>query len=91
MRTQTVHGSRVRQYVLLYHHRHLFYKHKSLPSLHQLLYKLFFLKKFVDTIAMVSNHNFTESFFFGAAGKNENGNNFHFSVYFGEKMNIDRN
>lgn len=62
MRTQTVHGSRVRQYVLLYHHRHLFYKHKSLPSLHQLLYKLFFKKTFVDTIAMVSNHNFTESF-----------------------------
>lgn len=87
----SMHGSRVRQYVLLYHHRHLFYKHKSLPSLHQLLYKLFFLKTFVDTIAMVSNHNFTESFFFGAAGKNENGNNFHFSVYFGEKMNIDRN
>lgn len=50
-----------------------------------------FKKTFVDTIAMVSNHNFTESFFFGAAGKNENGDNFHFSVYFGEKMNIDRN
>lgn len=33
----------------------------------------------------------SQNLFFGAAGKNENGNNFHFSVYFGEKMNIDRN
>lgn len=33
----------------------------------------------------------SQNLFFGAAGKNENGDNFHFSVYFGEKMNIDRN
>lgn len=93
MRTQTVHGSRVRQYVLLYHHRHLFYKHKSLPSLHQLLlYTNFSFKKRLLTplqwYQIIISQNL---FFFWAAGKNENGDNFHFSVYFGEKMNIDRN